>query len=49
MTDENYIRNFAIITHIDAEKPTLSDRRIEYYGTKSNREMREQILNSMDI
>ena len=49
MTDENYIRNFAIITHIDPEKSTLSDRLIEYYGTKNNREMKEQIINSMDI
>ena len=49
MADENYIRNFAIITHIDPEKSALSNRLIEYFGTKSNREMKEKILNSKDI
>ena len=49
MTDENYIRNFSIIAHIDHEKSTLSDRLIKYYETISNREMKEQILYSMDI
>ena len=41
MTDENYIRNFAIITHINPEKYTLSDRLIKTVVLKSNREMKE--------
>jgi len=49
MVDNNNIRNFAIIAHIDHGKSTLSDRIIEYCGTVSSRDMKAQILDSMDI
>ena len=49
MDDKNNIRNFATIAHIDHGKSTLSDRIIEYCGAISKREMKEQILDSMDI